>query len=278
MVVEKRQFPINQTSFTYKNNALDKCKSNRYLRTTISNNEQFKSNINELCKNSSRAMYTLLGNVNKFYAGNIKTMIDLFDKMILPICTFNCEVWGASFFSSKSSSINFLSEKQCKNPIDKLQGSFLKLIFGVHSRASNWAVESETNRNSVIPHIVRRMIGFYNHLRNSESPIIIDSLKLSVELNEEGKTSWFTSVKKIGEALSTPIDLLVNSKVLLNKRLNESIEQSWHFKKTLYKQGKLQLYTSLKERPGFENYLNLPNKKLRQAITKLRIIAHKFPI
>ena len=44
--------------------------------------------------------------------------------------------------------------------------------------------------------IVRRMIGFYNHLRNSESPIIIDSLKLSVELNEEGKTSWFTSVKK----------------------------------------------------------------------------------
>ena len=80
-----------------------------------------------------------------------------------------------------------------------------------------------------------RMIAFYNHVKTSESPIIIDSLKLSVELNEEGKTSWFTSVKKIGEALSTPIDLLVNSKVLLNKRLNESIEQSWHFKKILYK-------------------------------------------
>ena len=87
----------------------------------------------------------------------------------------------------------------------------------MHSRASNWAVESETNRNSVIPHIIRRMIGFYNHLRNSESPIIIDSLKLYVGLNEEG-----TSVKKIGEALSTPNDLLVNSKVLLNKTLNES--------------------------------------------------------
>ena len=52
-----------------------------------------------------------------------------------------------------------------------------------------------------------------------------------MELNEEGKTSWFTSVRKIGEALSTLINLLVNSKVLLNKRLNESIEQSWNFKK-----------------------------------------------
>ena len=132
-------------------------------------------------------------------------MIDLFDKTILPICTYNC---GASFFSSKSSSSNFLSEKQCKNPIDKLQGSFLKHILGVHSWwASNWAVESETIRNSVILHIVKGMIGFYNHLRNSESPVIIDSLKLSVELKEEGETSWFTSVKKIGEALSTPIDL-----------------------------------------------------------------------
>ena len=52
-----------------------------------------------------------------------------------------------------------------------------------------------------------------------------------MELNEEGKTSCFTSVNKIGEVLSTTIDLLVNTKGLPNKRLNGSIEQSWHFKK-----------------------------------------------
>ena len=68
----------------------------------------------------------LLGNVNKFFAGNIKILIDLLDKMILPICTYNCEVWGASFFSSKSSPSNFLSEKQCKNPIDKKSKKFRK--------------------------------------------------------------------------------------------------------------------------------------------------------
>ena len=63
----------------------------------------------------------------------------------------------------------------------RLTLGILKYILGVHSRASNWAVESETNRNSVIPHIVRRMIGFCNHLGNSESHIIIDILKLSME-------------------------------------------------------------------------------------------------
>ena len=67
----------------------------------------------------------------------------------------------------------------------------------------------------------------------------MDSLKLSMELNEEGKTSWFTIIKKIGEALSTPTDFIVNSKVLLDNRLIKSIEQLWHFKKTFYKQGKL---------------------------------------
>ena len=38
-----------------------------------------------------------------------------------------------------------------------------------------------------------------------------------MKLNEKDKTSWFTSVKKIGGALSTPIDLLVNLKGLFNQ-------------------------------------------------------------
>ena len=91
MVVEKRQFLISQTSFTYKNNVLDMCNSYLYLGTIVSNNGQFKLNINELCKKASRAIYTLLGNVNKFYAGNIKTLIDLFNKMMVHIYNYNCE-------------------------------------------------------------------------------------------------------------------------------------------------------------------------------------------
>ena len=50
------------------------------------------------------------------------------------------------------------------------------------------------------------------------------------------------------------------------------------FQKTLHKQGKLQLYTRLKKRPGFKNYLKLPNQKLSQAIIISRIRAHKLPI
>ena len=67
------------------------CNSYLYLGTIVSNNGQFKLNINELCKKASRAIYTLLGNVNKFYAGNIKTLIDLFNKMMVHIYNYNFE-------------------------------------------------------------------------------------------------------------------------------------------------------------------------------------------
>ena len=42
-------------------------------------------------------MYNLLGNVNKHLSGSVYILTELFDKMILPICTYNCELWGASF-------------------------------------------------------------------------------------------------------------------------------------------------------------------------------------
>ena len=67
---------------------------------------------------------------------------------------------GCFFFPYKFSAGDFLAEKQLKNPIDKLKGSFLKHILGVHACTSNWVVKSETNRSSVLIKIIKRMIGF----------------------------------------------------------------------------------------------------------------------
>ena len=70
--------------------------------------------------------------------------------MILQICTHNCEVWGSTFFTTKFVPSDFLSEQQVKNTADKLHCVFIKQILAVNSKASNWAVLSETNRSSLI--------------------------------------------------------------------------------------------------------------------------------
>ena len=154
MIVQKRKSKIVPTNLSFANKPIDFCNTYTYIGSIISNTGNFKININELSKSASRAMYNLLGNTNKFLSGNIRILIDLFDKIILPICTYNCEVWGASLFTINSSPGDFLSEEQCKNPIDRLRLKFLKHVLGVNQRSTNWAVLSETNRNSLIilPH------------------------------------------------------------------------------------------------------------------------------
>ena len=77
--------------------------------------------------------------------------------------------------------------------------------------------------------MIRRMIGFYNHLRNSEITILLNGLQLSIPLtHEDGESSWVNCLLKIDETLGTPTDHLPDSEVLLSKKLNECLEQLLH--------------------------------------------------
>ena len=133
MVIEKRQSSAQMYHFSFKKEPLEICKLYPYLRTIITNNGNFKVNIQELCKSARRATYTLLDSSNK--SGNLRTLPKLFDRMILPICTYICEVWENTFFTRKFLPSDFLSKKQLKNAVDKLHCVFIKQIFGVNSNA-----------------------------------------------------------------------------------------------------------------------------------------------
>ena len=206
-------------------------------------------------------MYTLLGSTNKFASGNLKVLLKLFDRMILPICIYNCEVWGSTFFTRKCVPSDFLSKRQLKNAVDKLHYVFMKQILGANSKASNWAVLSETNRPSLTPGIMTRMIQFWKYLKDSPSPIIEETVKLSKNLPEENHYSWFTGLSKVEEVLGETNDFLAST-VQRKLALRRILENHWYSSRVKYSQGKLRLYTTLKERPGFEIYLTLNKLKL----------------
>ena len=115
-------------------------------------------------------------------------------------------------------------------------------------------------------------------MRESLSPIIRDTLELSKQLYEESKTSWFISIVKISEIIHNTKEPCFDSQLELKRRLSKIVINVWYTKRNHYRQAKLKLYAGLKEYPGFEQYLNLSDTKLRQAITKIRISVHKFPI
>ena len=122
-----------------------------------------------------------------------------------------------------------------------------------------------------------RMIAFRKHLQDSPSSIIQETVTLSKALYEKNHKSWFTGLSKIEEVLGETDNFLAST-AQRKSTLRRSLENQWYSSRVKYSQGKLRLYTTLKERPGFETYISLNNPKLRQAITKLRISAHKLPI
>ena len=177
MVVEKRKSSAQTHHFSFKKDPLEICKLYPYLGTIIKNNGNFKVNIEELCKSARRVIYTLLGSTNKFALGNLRVLLKLFGRVILPICTYNCEVWGNTFFTRKFVPSDFLNEQKLKNTVDKLHCIFIKHILHVNSKASNWTVLSETKRFSLISGIMTRIISFWKHLQDSPSPIIQETVK-----------------------------------------------------------------------------------------------------
>ena len=122
----------------------------------------------------------------------------------------------------------------------------------MNQRATNSAVLSEANRNSLITKVINKMIGYWLHIKNSPSPIIQDVLELSKQLHREGKTSWFTSITKTAEVTGNRNEFGGYIKTENESKIQRILNKMWYSKRNEYSQGKLRLYTHLKVRPGFE--------------------------
>ena len=98
-------------------------------------------------------------------------------------------------------------------------------------------------------------------------------------MQKEGKPSWLTGIGIMTEIFRTnDMSPLTNLGNLTSTTLKKLLDHEWHLNHKKCSEGKLKFYASIKECPGFENYLNIENPKFLQAITKFRISAHKFPI
>ena len=153
-------------------------------------------NLKQTCKNSAktatRAMYTLLTHTNKYSGGNIKLLMDTFDKIIVLICTYKqwsgvCLLYKTLFLPS------FLSENQQKNLVEKIQILFLRHLLGINSHSTNWAVLSETSSKPILCKIILKTVRYWERIKESPSPILKVVLITNKQLQKEGKPSWHRS-------------------------------------------------------------------------------------
>jgi hypothetical protein len=259
---------------------LQNCLSYCYLGTVFSESGSLNAAAETLAGKSKAAMFSLLKSLYKNKSCNIDIMIDLFDKMVVPIAAYNSEVWGAYYIPNNSNFASWFEfDNITKCPIEKLHIQFMKMILGVRNKASNWATMSEVGRYPIVLKIFTAVTKFLIHLQSSPSGILQAALKTNSELTGISST-WSRRVKKLLDFCNIKWDE-INANQIRNCKslLNAKYIASWESKRrSLGSSSKLELYSSIKENFGREGYLNLPNYKLRNAITKLRTSAHNFPI
>lgn len=142
--------------------------------------------------------------------------------------------YGAFLFSQNFSPEDFLSKHQCENHLDKLHCSFFKHVLCVNSRTSNWEVQSETNRPSIVSLILIRLVRYQNHVTESSSPIIQETLEPFKQLHKEAKTSWFTSRVQISELVHNSKEPCFNLQMRLKKRLSKIVIDAWYTERNHY--------------------------------------------
>jgi len=168
----KRQ-EIHKHKFKLGEVTIDNCEEYCYLGVVFVRTGSLKTASKALHDKAQGAMFSLLRDINKHHACKFNVLLDLFDKMIVPISIYNSEVWGINSLPANTSNTNLLDTKVLlKLPIEGLQLRFLKIILGVSKRTSNWAVLSETGSVPMSLKIFQGMIRFYFHLINTPSTLL----------------------------------------------------------------------------------------------------------
>ena len=218
-------------------------------------------------------MHALFGirkyNINKFPP---QLASKLFDTMISPILTYNCEVWGAYLKSDFS--------HWDKSPIEKAHLRFCKSYLGVNKKATNDACRAELGRFPLKLNIDQKLLNYILHLKaQPETTIVHQALRISKQLYSKRQNCFYTNVTNLLKQQNMTIDDLrtKNEVNLYVTKSRKAYIELW--KNRLENSKKLEFYKTLKNDYNCEQYLNIIDDPLqRRDYTKFRISNHNLMI
>ena len=146
-----------------------------FLGTRISSSGSFTLSLEHLRQKALHAFFGLRRHTdfNKLKPSLACKIFD--DSMILPILTYNSEVWGA-FAKSDFKSWDI-------SAIEKTHLQFCKRYLEVHNKASNIACRAELSKFPLIIDINKKILNYLNYLREKEENSIVKLLEKSIRLN-----------------------------------------------------------------------------------------------
>ena len=200
----------------------------------------------------------------------IDVILDLFDKIVLPILLYGCEIWGHTDI----------------NGIEVFYRNFIRRILKLGNSTSNGMLYGETGKTSIMPTIEKRMIAFWLRLvqgsQNKLSVILYQFVSKLYNVKDY-QSLWFKKIVSmlqdcgmyyIWRNQEENLDIK-HITMRVNMRINDIWLQKWNsrvnsaFRCTYYK--------LFKEEHTFENYLLMDDKHIIN-MAKFRCRHNHLPI
>ena len=262
--------PAPKISFKYNNNVIEIVKDFNYLGIIFSRSGSFCKAKKHLATQAQKAMYGVIKKI-RLYDLSIECQLDLFDKIVVPVLLYACEIWGYENIDI----------------IERVHLRFLKHILNLKNSTPSFMVYGETGRYPLYVTVYTRMISHWAKvLASDECRICKIVYRYLYEQHKKGICNpWFTCIQNIfnscgmsniwNDQCTTYVSPRWVSSVI-SQSLKDQFIQKWH--SDLNESSKGLCYRIYKTTFSIESYLvNLP-RKFRTSLIKFRTTNHHFPV
>ena len=183
LVFSNRKANPNDYNFNLGINNIELVDSYKYLGVILNYNGSFNLAIDNLRSQASRAMYSLISKSRRLNLP-IDIQLDSYDKTVLPILLYGCEIWGYSNVPS----------------IETFHLKFLKMTLGVHIKTCNNMVYGELGRFPLEIFIKKRAIGYWARIiKGKESKLtkVAYNHLFTMYNSNIFKSKWIDYIKSI---------------------------------------------------------------------------------
>ncbi len=270
VIIFSKRKPRIMPKLVFDNKPLEIVTEFKYLGVVFKSTGSFNSCKAYLKDQATKAMFALLSK-GRMLNLPVDVMLELYDKTVLPIMLYGCEIWG---FGNN-------------NILETVFLKFCKYLLGLKNSTPNCMVYGEVGCYPVSVHIKVRMIVYWLKLCSSGEQKICKKLYnvlLRMHRDESYHSDWLTSIITtleqnglglIWQSQGTNINHHA-AKLDLQHRLQCQFIQDWHT--MMEDSSKCTLYRNIKTVFELEPYLYRLPKIVWQYIVKFRCCNHKLEI
>lgn len=148
---------VKNNVFYYNGKEIEIVKNFKYLGVIFSSSGSFIQTKKYAAERATKAMYGILKKGNQLHL-SLDDQLHLFDKIVVPILLYGCEVWGYSNVDI----------------IERIHVKFCKLLFHLKSSTPNYMIYGELGRVPLIVHMKTRIIAYWlKIIHGKQSKIVI---------------------------------------------------------------------------------------------------------